>query len=81
MSDPKKPRHDDDRYSYLFRGKSELQRRLERELEEKQRAFDAENPAPPTPKRKPLKWYWWVAIIAGVTAWTALSFLTYDWTA
>lgn len=59
-------------------GKSPLQIQMEKELEEKRRQHELENPKAP---RKPLKWYWWVAIAVGLALWSTVSFLTYDWTA
>ena len=59
-------------------GKSPLQVQLEKELEEKRKQHALQNPTQP---RKPLKWYWWAAILGVIVLWTTLSFLTYDWAA
>ena len=54
-------------YRGFMGGKSALQRTLEKELEEK-RARQLR------PSRKPLKWYWWLVIGAGLLIWTVLAF-------
>ena len=65
------PMDDQDHASRWYRGfmggKSQLQRRLEKELAEKRAAN-------PKPRRKPLKWYWWLAIGVGLIAWISISF-------
>ena len=58
-------------YRGLMGGKSRLQLDLERELAEKR----AQNPKI---ERPPLKWYWWIAIVAGLVLWTVIAFTTYD---
>ena len=55
-------------YRATWGGKSYLQRSMEKELQER-RAM-----APLKTKRKPLKWYWWLAIAVGFVLWTALAF-------
>ena len=81
MNEQKDEKPKDDRYSYLIRGKSDLQKRLEKELAEKQAAHEEIYGKPERRARKSLKWYWWVAIAAGLAVWTVISFTTYNWEA
>ncbi len=53
----------------LMGGKSATQRRLERELCEKQAAIPVLKK-----RREPLKWYWWATIFVGVLVWTVVAF-------
>ncbi len=56
-------------YRGLMGGKSPIQRQLEKELEERRAAHPKFKAA-----RKPLKWYWWVAIGLGLLLWIAVAF-------
>lgn len=56
-------------YRGMMGGKSPIQKQLEQELEERRAA----NPTF-KPPRKPLKWYWWLAIFVGVVVWIGAAF-------